>query len=810
MQARGVSLDQLEEFLHMRHAEEANDYLASINDGNPDGLAGVSTKDAKDYLANLSPAQLAKFTALAARVDAIIAGTQQQLVDYGLEKQETVDAWNGAYQHYVPLHREDMDNGQLGNGTGSGFSIRGPASKARTGSKRAVVDILANIAMQREKTIVRGEKNRISMALYGLALQAPNPSFWKPINPKKNRAALDAELVRMGLSPAQGANIVDEPRSKRIGKLGMVESYVSLAARNAPHVVAVRINGEDRFLFFNEKDDRALRMAQAIKNMGEDVLGWTLGKVAWATRQFAAFNTQYNPIFGIVNLLRDTSEGQINLTSTPLAGKQGQVLLEAGKLLAKVIVGRGRMSNLSGADAALWDEFQHEGGITGFRSMFSRSEDRTNELAAELRALTKNPVLKAGSAIMAWLSDYNEALENITRLAAYKVGKAEGMSNQRAASLAKNLTVNFNRKGAKTRVIGALYAFFNAATQGIARAMETLSGPAGKRIIAGGLFLGMMQSTLLHSWGFDDADIPEFVRAKNLVIPASRPGHGTNYVTIPLPQGFAFLPALGRIGTDFALGGGKQPGKYGARILGTMMDTFNPVGGSGNVVQIVSPTVADPMVDLWGNQDWTGKSIALEDRSKLHPTPGHTRAKETASVLGKWLSVGVNAMTGGTEYSPGALSWTPDQIDYFIGQFTGGVGREALKLQQTISAQFTGEDVPWNKVPLIGRFYGDVNDKSAISTRFYDTVKELATVGAELNGRRKAHVDTKPYRAEHPEYKLAEKAETVLNELSELGQRRRYWLAKGDKARVKEYELKIRTRMQKFNDEVAKQRAATP
>lgn len=808
MQARGISMPDLEEYLHMRHAEEANDYLASINDatGNPDGLAGVSTQDARDYLANLPPAKAAAFAQLAARVDAIIKGTQDLTVHYGLEKQSTIDTWNNTYRHYVPLHREDMEHGMMGNGTGSGFSVRGPATRARTGSKRAVVDILGNIAMAREKTIVRGEKNRIAMALYGLALQAPNPTFWKPINPKKNPAALDAELLGMGLSPAERANLGNEPRDKRVGRDGQVERYINMAARSRDNVVAVRVNGEDRFLFFNKDNPSALRMAQAMKNIGPDVLGWTLGKVAWATRQFAALNTQYNPIFGIVNLVRDTGEAAINLSSTAIAGQQHKVLAEAGKLLAKVIVGRGRLENLKGADLALWHEFEQEGGITGFRQMFSRSEDRTAELARELRALTKNPILKAGSAVMAWLSDYNEALENITRLSAYKVAKESGLTNQRAASLAKNLTVNFNRKGSKTRILGALYAFFNASVQGIARMGQTLAGPAGKRIIAGGLLLGVLQSTILHVWGFDEADIPDFVRAKNLIIPASRPGHGKNYVTIPMPPGYAFLPALGGISTDFAIGGGKHAGRAGANVLATLLDTFNPLGSS-TVSQTLSPTVGDPVVALSENKDWTGKDIALKDRSQLHPTPGHARAKDTASAVGKALSVWINAGTGGTKYSPGLLSPTPDQLDYLMGQFSGGVGREAMKAQQTVSAQFTGEDVPWNKVPLIGRFYGDVNDKSAISTRFYDNVKDLAEVGAELEGRRRDHVDTKAFRAEHPDYRLAEKSEVVLRELSDLRHQRQHWIEKGDKVRVKEFELRMRRAMEKFNNEVAKQRA---
>lgn len=809
MQARGVTMEQLEEYLHMRHAEEANARLADINAGNPDGLAGVSTKDAKDYLANLSPAQLTKFTALAARVDAIIKGTQQQLVEYGLEEQNTVDAWNGAYKHYVPLHREDMDMGK-GNGTGAGYSVRGSATQARTGSKRTVVDILANVAMAREKTIVRGEKNRIAMALYGLALQSPNPGFWKPVNPQKNRAALESELDDIGLTPAEIAGIIDEPKSKRINKqTGLVESYVRINDRNLPTVVAVRINGADRFLFFSQHNERARRMAAAIKNVNEDHLDGFMGVVGAGTRYFASVNTQYNPIFGAVNLVRDLGEGSINLSSTAIAGKQPEVLAEAGLLLAKIVKGRGRMSSLSGADAALWAEFQSEGGITGYRAMFARSEDRRKELASELGRLTSNPAMKAGHAVFDWLSDYNEALENITRLAAYKVAKAEGLTTQRAASLAKNLTVNFNRKGAKTRYIGALFAFFNAAVQGTSRMAETMTGPAGTKILAGGILLGVLQALMLAMAGFDDEDIPEFIRAKNLIIPASLFDGDKDYYTVPLPLGFSFLPSIGRIGTEFALGGMKQPGRHGTRLLAVLLDTFNPLDSS-TALQMISPTVTDPIAALSENKDFTGRDIAREDYNRLKPTPGHTRAKETASAVGKGLSWFFNAATGGTDYSPGSFSPTPDQVDYLIGQFTGGVGRELMKAQQSTTALFTGEEISMNKVPLAGRFYSDANDKSSVSTKFYENVKQLAEHNAEITGRREDRLDTKEYRADHPEAAKAAKAEAVLRDIADLRKRRAHWLEKGDKVRVKEFELKIRTRMQKFNDEVEEARSTAP
>ena len=69
-------------------------------------------------------------------------------------------------------------------------------------------------------------------------------------------------------------------------------------------------------------------------------------------------------------------------------------------------------------------------------------------------------------------------------------------------------------------------------------------------------------------------------------------------------------------------------------------------------------------------------------------TPGHALARDTASLPALWLAEGINYLTGGTRHVRGALSPTPDQIDYLVGQVTGGVGREATKA--TISASSSG------------------------------------------------------------------------------------------------------------------------
>lgn len=807
MHTQGVTMEDLETFLHMRHAPEANAALAKINPGQPDGLAGVTTKEANDYMAALPAAQRRAFEALADHIDVAILETQRLLVDYGLEKQETIDAWNAAYQHYVPLHREDMDTLMSGAGTGQGFSVRGSASRRRVGSTREVVDIVANIAMARERAIVRGEKNRLDVALYGLALQAPNPEFWRPINPAKNPAALQEELEKMGLDPAAAAAMVAEPKEKVIDKrTGLVVKRANPMLRSAANVVAVRIDGEDRFIFFNERDERAMRMAKSLKNMLGDDLGRFLSGTAAITRYFAAINTQYNPIFGIVNLTRDISEGSVNLSTTPLAGKQAAFIAETGRLFAQAMRKGFRLDSLTGADAAMWKEFQKEGGVTGHRAMFTTSEERTADLQKELKLLAAGKTVKAGHAIFDWLSDYNEALENITRMAAYKLAKEQGMSIEQAASLAKNLTVNFNRKGAVSQQVGALYAFFNAAAQGIARMTRTLSSPGGKKIIGGGLLLGVVQATMLAMAGFDDKEPPEFVKAKNFLIPLG----DKKYISIPMPHGYSYIPTVGRLGTELAMRGGKNAGRTIGDMAHALLSAFNPLGVS-TPLQMAAPTIADPFAALSENEDHSGKTIYKEDRSSLDPTPGFTRAKSTASGVGKVLAEGFNMVTGGTKYTPGMFSPTPDQIDYLIGQFTGGVGRETLKLQQTLSALYTGEDLPAHKVPLAGRFYGDAGSKSSASERFYNNLRDINIAVSEMEGRREAREPYKDYLAEHPEARFGSDARAVERQLSVLRKRKERLIENGaDRARVKEVELQMQRRMQLFNErvEVRKKKAA--
>lgn len=799
MSIRKVSMPDIEKYLWMRHAEERNVRIAQINPKMPDGGAGVTTTEAQAYLAGLSPQQRANLDAVAALVDQINGRTRSLMVAYGLESQETVDAWGAAYQHYVPLQRED-DGKQ---GIGRGFSVRGSSVKRAMGSDKNVIDILANIASQREQIIVRGEKNRVAQSLYGLALKAPKEDFWLPVAPftAGKRDDLANQLIALGIDDIDAQSFANEPTTRFIdSRTGLVSSRINPAMRNRDNVLALRHNGKDLFLFFSEKDPRAQRMSAALKNLDADQLGGVMKAFAAVSRWFASVNTQYNPIFGGINFLRDAQGALLNLSTTPLRHHKREVIQHLPAALRGIYIDirdarAGRPTTSTWAQ--LYDEFRLAGGQTGYRDMFQSSAARSEAIADELRGLTQNKALALGKGIFGWLSDYNETAENAVRLSAYKVARDKGMTPDQAASIAKNLTVNFNRKGQSGAQLGALFAFFNASVQGSARLAETLRGPAGKQIIGGGLLLGMLQAALFATAGWDDDEPPQFVRERNLLVPLP----DGKYIAVPMPLGFHVLVNMGRIPTEWALGGMRNTSSHLIDMASLFIGAFNPVGGS-DVPAAVTPTAGDPFVDLWLNRDFTGQKIYREDLNSLDPTPGFTRSRQTANIIAQTLAEWTNLASGGTDYSPGKFSPTAEHFEYLTGQITGGVGREIMRATEFADAAINGDDIPAHKIPLVGKFYGNTGSDFAEANRFYNNVQQMNIHENEILGRAKNGGDVDGYIDENPGAELYLSAGKFERAVAKL-RKERQTMTGEDRRQI---DADIQSLMREFNEEV---RAAT-
>jgi hypothetical protein len=570
---------------------------------------------------------------------------------------------------------------------------------------------------------------------------------------------------------------VDQPKRKKTVENGIVRIGIDGNYRNLPNVLMLRIAGREAYITFNERNPDAVRLAAALKNLDAADMDRFTSQIAKYTRWIASVNTQYNPVFGVVNFIRDLSSGLINLSTTQLKGQQGAVFKEAARLLGHVARHGFRMDGLTGADQGLWQDFQAAGAKTGYRDNYRTAEDREEALLKELKALDRGKARQALYAVFDWLSDYNEALENVVRLAAYKTALDAGAtSREGAASLAKNLTVNFNRRGNKTKSVNAWYAFMNASLQGTARMTETLRGPAGRKIIAGGIGLGALHTALVMAMmgaGGDDDEyrkIKDWVKERSLIIPTGR----NTYIALPLPLGLHVLPNIGRLIVEGIHGGENYGiGKQTAKFATLLIDAYNPIGGGGNLSQTLLPTPLDMPVALWQNRDWSNRPIYREDTDSLHPTPGHKRTRDTASIFGKTLAREIGRISGGSDYRPGAIDWTPDQIDYVLGQLTGGTGREMVKLLQWGAAQFAGEEVPAYKTPLVSRFYGETTGAGAENEQFYENLQKLNMIEAEIKGRQRNGQGIDDYLKAEPRARLITMGSRMEQHVKKLRERRR-------------------------------------
>ncbi|QFS68605.1 hypothetical protein GCS91_20345 [Delftia tsuruhatensis] len=783
-QARGLATGPVQKALGQALIDQDRWNRAEAFDGTEEerlSLSGMSDAEAKAIMDGYSPEQRQVLEELAGRVDRINDGTLKTLESYGLMDQATLSAWRKTYQHYVPLHRDEAHPDSKAHPIGQGFSTKGDASKRRTGSNERVTNILSHIVMQREAALTRGEKNNVVKRMYLLAAQNPDKELWSLELPKKK--ALDPDT-------------------------GLVKTMVDQSAKGSDNVVTVRIGGKDRYIVFNDRNEKAVRLAVAMKNLDAMELDRFTRIAAWITRWFASVNTQYNPVFGVMNLARDLQGAMLQLSTTPLAGKQVEVFRNIRQNTRAIYKEMRRERKGEGAPtgqwAQLWEQLQLDGGTTGYRDLYADPKDRAKALQKALDQVGEGKVVGSGRALLNWLSDFNETLEATTRLGVYKAALDQGISRQEAASIAKNITVNFNRKGRNTSVVGAHFAFLNAAIQGNKRMLETLAGPAGRKIMMGGVALGLVSAMAgyLMMGGGDGADdewkkIPEFVKERAIIIPLGR----QDYVAIPLPLGFHVFPNIGRTIVEMAVHDDPTKSRMGhvLDMAVLALDAYNPLGGSADLGQMASPTWFDPALALARNKDWTGREIYREDRNSNDPTPGASRVKDSTAKPYRWLASLANAATGGNEWRPGAASPTPEAIEYLVEQITGGVGREVNKAVAMATSAFTGEELAPHQVVLAGRLYGNTRGANGQSNAYYENLKRINISENEFKARVQRGEDADAVLAEFPLARAHGAAKALDKKISELRKVRRTVQAgdapdKREQVRALNYEIELSMR----------------
>jgi hypothetical protein len=705
MADEGVSVAQADEYLYARHAKERNAQMRRVNPGVPnnDALSGMSDADADSILnAIRSGPKAAIFAEIGRRVDDITRATRRIIVSDGLETQGTISAWEGAYKSYVPLFRDEDSPG-----LSQGFSVRGPESRRATGSTRAASHILANVFAQHENVIHRAERNRVAQAMFRLAREYDNPSFWE----------VNKVPMKKHIDPRTGFAV-----------LGVDPFY-----KNSPNVIVAKFQGVEQTIVFNEHNDRALMMARNLKNLDAAQLKWGMDYAARVTRFFANMATQWNPVFWATNFTRDYWTAMGNLSDTEINNHRWRVTKNIGPAIA------GMYRSLRGYGPSPWtqwaEEYRREGGMTGYAQLFDGIVDREREIAREVKALSRSAVnpIRLARAFMDWISAVNSAVENGVRLAAYVEAKRSGLTPMRAASVAKNLTVNFNRKGNATGIINTLWMFTNANIQGNSRMFQAVAKSRALQAgVAAAVLLGFLADMLARAVAGDDEDgnnqydiISDGIKERNMIFMTGGPDGG--HFKIPLPYGYHIFPNLGRLisASIWDTRPNRTVMDAAGSMLKTMFEAFVPLG-SGSPAQVASFTITDPFVQWIENKQWNGAPLYPEQDRFSPKIPEYQLIQARDSEFAKRAAKWANSVTGGDDVVPGRVNVPPAFFDHVIKSLTLGLGTTVSQALDVGAKAAFGEEMNVNTIPLLNRFYGEVDDvtRSREFWRRYKDVKD--------------------------------------------------------------------------------------
>ena len=729
VQKSGLTLDEAGNWLYARHVilDKVNAKLAEINPDREDNdaLSGMSDDEAHDILEQNKDNRALK--ELGELSDKLARRNVMWLVNGGLITKEEGKAWASKYEHYVPLKRdsdipETQSFGEFlknplygisekstrrGNVSGTrNMETRGKESKRRMGSVRRATNIIANMMANTTTTIMRTEKAIVGRSMLDLARANPNPGLWTVDTPKK---------------------------VKRINKeTGLVEvTYRDQNMMPADNVLVVKENGVEHWIVFNKNSPRAMAIAKSLKGMDAAAMNWLTQSIGATTRYMARWITSRNPVFMLFNFQRDVQHAVFNLSDTSLSGKEGQVLkniLPAMRQYHNLLRGNGEKAGYA-------DEFREAGAETGFVKTFESIHDHVKDLQKELDKMSRskaNPMVYVEKTVKA-IDDCNNIVENGVRLAVYTVARENGLSIRQAAKIAKEITVDFNRRGTHSGFINSLYMFTNASIQGHARFIRAFTKSKKARVMAAGLVgLGFVMDMIGRALLGDDDEtdlkvwdeIPEWDKERYWIFPVPKDMDEKGYIKIPMPQGLHVLPNIGRMISEWCFSSRKKGLPDMALRAGLLIvDAFNPFGAAASPGQFIAPTVAKPVVQLSENRNFAGQKVFRDETAYGGYTPpAYQRAWSNTPEHWTRLSKMLNDVTGGDDVKPGRINIPPEAIRLIVNSYllpgtSGNIDKLAGALEKD---KTTAKD--W---PVLSRMVGTAPDEREKERAVYDRLSDL-------------------------------------------------------------------------------------
>ena len=757
----GVDRKDFELYAQAKHGRERNTVIAQRDVSKPDGGSGLTNSEISALIDGNNPRisneDQKKMEPIRQKLVALNKDTLRNLWEGGLISGDTYDLLSNRYQDYVPLigkagATEDEVVGTVG--TGAGFDVRGNDIKIAEGRGSIAPDPLAYSIQLHRDSIIRAEKNRVLQTAAQFAMRYRDNGI--------------IEVVEKG----------------------------DIGNTNDKDIIAFKDNGETKYLRINDP-----KLADVMKNRASSTTGPIIQFLSGMNRYLAYVNTQASPEFVIANFARDLQTALVNISGENAKGLATGLIKSVPDALKATYRAEMGKPDLNGKMDAYYKEFKEAGGRMTFFGLKDIAATQTDIQKALGNGSYRN-YTKVFEVALDKLARLNSAVENATRLATYSTLRENGVSVQKAAYAARNITVNFTRKGTAGPLLNAVYLFANANIQGSARIIQAISSsPKVRKILAGVMVAGFFRSMMNRVVGGKDETgedyydkIPQYVKETNFII--MKPNSNGEYFKIPMPYGYSVFDYAGQLLNEVspkeALGGGASKTQALGKLAGAVLDNFNPLGASKSLLQSISPTLISPITDYALNMDYSGRPIMpTPSPFDATPPPNSQRYWSNVGPIAKAVAQKINELTGGNEVRAGWLDVSPETIGQVFDFLTGSAGKFAERLATLPrNALKAGRgELDWGDlvgdVPLTRKVYGAV--PSYVDTvRYQDLRREVLTVADELKLAQTTR-DTKRLSeirsSGSPELKMVEQikhTEQALKELRAERSRLKAVLEKGD------------------------------
>lgn len=745
--------------------------------------------------------------------DAILAKQR----DSGLMSQNTFDSISDMYQFYVPLRgwEETTADEVYAYLTSESQTFNAPI-KTVVGRKSKADDPIATIANMAESGIMQGNRNLMKQKFLTMVQNHKTDlvsvsEMWVRLDEASGEWIAVFPDIPSNANPEQVESIV-ESFNKRMEELSNEKGSNVRRSRDAigipykilpkdlkEHQVIVKRAGKEYLLTINGNP----RAAQALNGLTnpDNTKGWfgTVERYAgWLNRNLAANFTTRNPNFMVSNFLRDAlySNTTVWVKESPVyAWKFNKNFAKVNPINMYRLVKGYENGTLDMSDPLnkAYHDFVMRGGETGYTNLRD-VEAKKKAIQKELQySKQKVSIGKALKILGEWMDLFNKSVENCARFAAFLTSREIGRSMDKSIYDAKEISVNFNKKGAGSKFLNtegqtkignasaftsglsrSMYVFWNAGVQGMYNFGRLAKDNPKKFLGLASSFylLGTIMPMIAAAFGDDEDDdyydLPEYVRRNNICF---RNGGG-NWITIPMPIELRAIYGLGEMSSGIVSGKEKYTDKKMAMKIAEQMSQVLPLNmmeGGGGFSAFV-PSSVKPLIEAGDNKDWTGLPL-YKDNDFNKGMPEWTKAFKSVDPAILAMTKYANELTGGNKYSKGDVNLNPAIIEHILDGYFGGIEATRSQLVKSAETAWGSRDFDWRNIPVGNRLIksGDERTKKkAIDNAYYENLEEMDKIALRLRGYEKELDDPK-----NDDFEIA-KYQKLLNDLEDSEEYERY------------------------------------